>query len=270
MEQKPDVVKHFDDFAQDDRWSALYDEDKDPRLSYNFRMRRDRVEELSRPAAAPDAKVLDLGCGPGIMAPFYLGEGCDYHGSDISEQMIAAARERVRSDRASFSVGDVEAGLDFPDGHFDLVVALGLLEYLDRLDAGVAEIVRLTRPGGALIVSVPLRRCANNVTKTLLSPVITRLWSVVKRLRGQKIERHDIYHRRFTPKELARAFAAHGCTRTGDAFYNLLVCAYPLHRIVPGLSHRICQWAETRRQSWLRIFATGYILRCTRPLPRDA
>ncbi|MFP4058079.1 MAG: class I SAM-dependent methyltransferase [Candidatus Brocadiia bacterium] len=263
MEQKETVVDHFDRFAEGDRWSKLYDQDADPHGTYNFRVRRDRVEELSA-GVGEGHRVLDIGCGTAIMAPFYLERGCEYHGSDIAEQMVEQACRRVAHERASFSVGDVEAGLDFPDGHFDLVVGLGLLEYLGDVPAAAAEMVRLTRPGGSLIVSVPQSRCFNHVAKTLLSPLITNAWAAVKRLRGRATEPHGVYHRRFSAGELEGLFARQGCTKTGEAYYNLEVLFYPLHRLLPGLAYRVKQRAEGLRGTWMHVFATGYIIRCRR------
>jgi len=262
MEQKTKVIDHFDEFAADDRWSKLYDEERDPVGAYNFLRRQERVEELANGVAPAGARVLDIGCGTGILAPFFLDKGCEYHGSDIAEHMIEQARERVPSERAAFSVGDVEAGLDFPDGHFDVVTGLGLLEYLDRLDSALDEIVRVARPGGSIIVSVPQSRCFNHIATRLLSPVVTHAWAVVKRLRGIRTKSHDIYHRRFAPAELDRFFAARGCTKTGQAFYNLEVFFYPFKRLMPGLSVAVKRRVERYQDTWMHVFATGYILRC--------
>jgi ubiquinone/menaquinone biosynthesis C-methylase UbiE len=269
MEQKKKVVDHFDEFAEDDRWSKLYDEQKDPIVAYNFLRRQDRVEELCGDIAQPGATALDIGCGTGILAPFFVAKGCAYHGSDIAEQMIQQARERVPSDRATFSVGDVEGGLAFPDGRFDIVTGLGLLEYLDDLDAALDEIVRVTRPGGSIVVSVPQSRCLNHIATTLLSPIVTNVWAAVKRLRGMKSKRHDIYHRRFTPAELDRMFAERGCAKTGQAFYNLEVLFYPFQRLMPRLSYGVKSRVERYQDTWMRIFATGYILRCRKAVEEE-
>lgn len=262
MEQKKAVVEHFEKLAEGDRWSALYDEEEDPRRAYNFVVRRERVKELCADAARPGARVLDIGCGTAIMAPYFLAKDCEYHGCDISPQMIDTARARVSSDRASFSVGDIEAGLDFPDGHFDVVVGLGLLEYLDDPGPAAAEMARLTRPGGAIIVSTPCRRSINHMATRLLSPIISKLYRIAKWALRRKHEPHTVRHRRFTARELEALFRQHGCTKTGEAYYNLEVLFYPFYRLLPGLAWRIKRRAERCRDSWMHIFATGYILRC--------
>lgn len=262
MSQKEAVVAHFDRFAEGDQWSQLYDERKDPITAYNFVVRQERVEELSALCVGPGVRVLDVGCGTGISAPYYIAKGCTYRGLDISAAMIEQAREREPNERASFAVGDVEAGLPVADGSFDLVIALGLLEYLDALDRTAAELARAVRPGGSLIVSVPQRWCFNHVAKSLLSPLVTNAWAVVKRLRGKPLERHTVRHRRFTPGQVEQLFARQGCSKTGQAYYNLEVLFYPFHRMLPGLSYQVKRRVEHRQNTWMRVFATGYIIRC--------
>jgi ubiquinone/menaquinone biosynthesis C-methylase UbiE len=262
VSQKAAVVEHFDRFAADDRWSSLYDEIRDPLAAHSFLMRKRRVEELSEPLVGPGTRVLDVGCGTGISAPFYLEKGCAYHGVDIAEKMIEQCKAKVRCAEATFSVGDVEAGLPFPDGSFDLAIALGLLEYLDRLDAALDEMVRVTRPGGSLILTVPNRNCVNYFAARVLGPVVSRAWWLVKRLLRWPAERHEVRHRRFTASRLARQLAERGCEKTGQAYYNIEVFFYPLQRLLPKLAYAVKRRAERRHNGWLRLFATGYILRC--------
>lgn len=262
MSQKAAVVEHFDRFAADDRWSQLYDDIKDPRAAHSFLVRKQRVEELSEGLAGPGVRVLDVGCGTGISAPFYIEKGCAYRGVDIAEKMVGQARARVRSERATFAAGDVEAGLGFPDGHYDLLIALGLLEYLDRLDAALDEMVRVVRPGGSLILTVPNRNCVNYFATRCLGPVVSRAAWLVKRLMRRPFEPHGVYHRRVRAKQLEAWLAARGCVKTGQAYYNLEVLAYPLHRALPGLAHALKRRIERHHDTWMHVFATGYILRC--------
>ena len=292
MSQKAAVVEHFDRFAADDRWSSLYDEIRDPLAAHSFLMRKRRVEELSEPLVGPGSRVLDVGCGTGLSAPFYIEKGCYYQGVDIAEKMIEQARAKVcgrdlcvprpseasagrggpahrgTEGQAAFAIGDVEAGLAFPDGHFDLVIGLGLLEFLDRLDAALDEMVRLTRPGGSLVLTVPNRNCVNYFTTRALGPIVSSAWWLVKRLLRRPVEKHSVYHRRFTAARLAQWLAARGCAKTGQAYYNVEVLFYPLHRICPKLAYAIKRRVERRHGGPMRVFATGYIIRCRKG--RDA
>lgn len=262
MSQKTAVVKHFDRFAVDDRWSQLYDEMRDPVAAHSFRVRRHRVEELSEPLLAEGSRVLDIGCGTGISAPFYIAKGCVYHGVDIAPKMAEQARANVPSEKAAFSVGDLEAGLEFAPGRFDLLIALGLIEYLDRLEAALDEMVRVVRPGGSLIITVPNRNCVNYFATRCLGPVVSRAARLVKWLLRRPHEGHGVYHHRVRAAELARWMAERGCAKTGQAYYNLEVAFYPLHRALPRLAYAVKRRVERRHESWMHLFATGYILRC--------
>jgi SAM-dependent methyltransferase len=94
-------------------------------------------------------RVLEVGGGPGELAARIAIElGSAVVMVDISPRMVELARERgVDAD-----VGDAGA-LPFDDGAFDCVVAAWMLFHLHDLDAGVAELARVLRPGGRLIAA---------------------------------------------------------------------------------------------------------------------
>jgi 2-polyprenyl-6-hydroxyphenyl methylase/3-demethylubiquinone-9 3-methyltransferase len=95
---------------------------------------------------------LDLGCGDGQTSGLWLRDhGCDYVGVDISENAVQAARslglESARIDDA--------ASLPFPDASFDAAACIEVLEHLFEPQLAVSEVLRILRPGGVLIVTVP-------------------------------------------------------------------------------------------------------------------
>ena len=106
------------------------------------------VERYMRPNA--EDRVLDCGCGPGDLLDSL--PSVEYVGIDIDEEYIAAARHR-HGDRATFRLGPVGEGTIHEEGHFDLVVAGGLLHHLD--DDQASEFLRLARrclkPTGRLV-----------------------------------------------------------------------------------------------------------------------
>ena len=177
MRTKADVLRHFDDFAIGDRWSKLYDRDGDAVANYSFIVRRRRASELLESILSAGDRVLDVGCGPGVMTPFVLKQGADYCGLDLSEQMIEQAARRFGGESANggsvrFAVGDVES-IAYPDAHFDAAMALGVLEYLADPASAASELVRTTRPGGTILASVPISWCPDEVASRLFSPVVT-------------------------------------------------------------------------------------------------
>ncbi|MGH3649006.1 MAG: class I SAM-dependent methyltransferase [Micromonosporaceae bacterium] len=107
-------------------------------------------------AGIPDgARVLDVGTGPGRV-PLAIAEqapGLRVEGIDLSEEMIEYARRLATdagvSDRVGFAVADV-AELSYPDDSFDLVVStLSQHHWADR-EAGVGELLRVTKPTGQI------------------------------------------------------------------------------------------------------------------------
>ena len=262
MQDRNDVIQYFDTYAESGKWSRLYDH-TDPVTNYSFIVRRQRVEELLAPLVQSTTAVLDIGCGSGIMAPFFAQRGARYYGVDISKPMISQATAQLARfpqwhDRVSFATDDVEH-LRFPDRHFDLTIALGLLEYRPDPAAALREALRVTRTGGAILVTVPNRACLNSVAETCLSPLITTTYHLAKRLLRRPVPRGSVSNRRFRPGQLDCLLQTHGVEILDRVFYNLEVAAYPLRRLFPRLSLTLKSPLEKYHRSALRIFATGYI-----------
>jgi len=118
------------------------------KLAGAHRLRVEHVKRYIRPKAGD--RVLDCGCGPGDFLE-YLPD-VDYVGVDISEDYIESARGRF-GDRATFRVGSVGHETMSEEGHYDLVLANGLLHHLDDHQAGLFLRVarRCLKPSGRLV-----------------------------------------------------------------------------------------------------------------------
>ncbi len=266
MRTKAEVLRHFDDLAAGGRWAGLYDRAGDAVTNYSFIVRRRRVQELLEPIVRPDMRVLDVGCGTGVMAPFVLTKGAHYHGLDLSESMIAQAAERCGPNDAEapaeptavFSVGDVE-DLPYADEHFDVVMALGLFEYLDDVDSAADSLLRVTKPGGTVVVSVPSATCADALACRVFSPFVTTAARALRQVLGTGNRPDNFSHRKSRPGKLDRLFASRGAEKSGQSFYNLEMAFYPLRRLLPGPSLWLKERAEPHHEGPLRLFATAYI-----------
>ncbi|WP_433218687.1 methyltransferase domain-containing protein [Dactylosporangium sp. CS-047395] len=111
-----------------------------------------RVREVAIAALhlAPGQRILDAGAGTGEVARLLATRLCDSGAIvalDASEAAIAVARERDEGSCVQYICGDVTA-MDFPDGWFDAVRCERVLLHLGDPDAAVAELARVTRPGG--------------------------------------------------------------------------------------------------------------------------
>jgi 2-polyprenyl-6-hydroxyphenyl methylase / 3-demethylubiquinone-9 3-methyltransferase len=99
------------------------------------------------PAETTSARLLDVACGGGLLAPHLTGRGFTHIGIDLSESALTQADAHgvigVR--------GDVTR-LPFRDGAFDVVVAGEILEHVTDLPAVLAEVCRVLRVGGTLVI----------------------------------------------------------------------------------------------------------------------
>ena len=98
-------------------------------------------------------RVLEVGCGDGALAVELARRDADMTAIDVSERMIAAAKERAADARVKLSlhVGPAEA-LPFEAGQFDLVVAQTILCFVRDGSPAFGEIARVLRPGGKLVI----------------------------------------------------------------------------------------------------------------------
>jgi SAM-dependent methyltransferase len=97
-------------------------------------------------------RVLDAGCGPGFYAEALLAGGAEVAGFDASRAMVDLARERAGA-RASIDRAELEGPLPYDAESFDRVVCALAIHYSADRGATFAELYRVLRPGGALVVS---------------------------------------------------------------------------------------------------------------------
>ncbi|WP_308346716.1 bifunctional 2-polyprenyl-6-hydroxyphenol methylase/3-demethylubiquinol 3-O-methyltransferase UbiG [Streptomyces sp. ISL-66] len=121
------------------------------------------------PAAGREqARLLDVGCGGGLFGPHLAGKGYRLFGVDLSAKSLREAR------RHGFDVvlrADI-ARLPFTDGSFDVVTAGQCLEHVPDPYGVVAELCRVLRPGGTLVVdTIADTRLARLVAITLAENV---------------------------------------------------------------------------------------------------
>lgn len=97
--------------------------------------------------------VLDVACGTGYGSEILVEAGAKVTAVDISENALAAASSRL-GERATVLAGDIR-DLPLSDESFDLVICWETIEHIDQGDRALAEIKRVLRPEGILLVSSP-------------------------------------------------------------------------------------------------------------------
>lgn len=137
----PDQANDYDGFAR------AYAADNENNIQNAY---YERPAMLSLAGQVSGRRILDAGCGAGPLSAALRERGGKVTGIDSSAGMLALARQRLGAE-ADLRVGDLSEPLPFADGAFDDVVASLVLQ-----DWGptLAEMRRVLRPGGRLLVSV--------------------------------------------------------------------------------------------------------------------
>jgi SAM-dependent methyltransferase len=110
---------------------------------------------VAGPGRPEGQRVLDIGCGTGVVSAELLRRGCRVTSQDLSERMAAMCRQYLERNHLAGSVrqGGVE---DIPEtAAFDVVVALDVIEHIEDDRAALRTIRRAVTPNGRLVLSVP-------------------------------------------------------------------------------------------------------------------
>lgn len=264
-EQKGRVKTAFD--LQASFWQAGYATVRSFR-QYNFLIRRQYVLELLLVDARP-GRYLDIGCASGDYLPALLERSYEVWGIDIAPAMVAKARERFgTSELLHLSVGDIEH-LDSPDGFFDGVICAGVVEYLSEDRKALAEIWRVLKPGGVVVLTVP-----NGLSPFMMLDRIIHWFlrsagallsalGIFERILGRPRRNRSFTHRRYVPSRWNTQLARMGF-RIADVSYSSFG-SFALSRWVPW-AVAFSRWYERfRRNPWLGVLGLTYTVKVVKP-----
>lgn len=119
------------------------------------------VREVVKNISLEHAEVADLGCGSGMilcdvlaLKPRWRGQGLDISEAAVNYARRLAQHKRI-TDRAEFRVGDI-ARLPFANASLDLIIASEVVEHMPEPEQVISEIARVLRPGGQMVLTMPL------------------------------------------------------------------------------------------------------------------
>jgi 2-polyprenyl-3-methyl-5-hydroxy-6-metoxy-1,4-benzoquinol methylase len=153
--------EHQPDYREERRMStetvnpnkALWEKGDFTRIAQSM---RDSGEALVRDiGVTPGLRVLDVGCGDGTTAVPTAQLGADVLGVDIASNLVQAGKARAKQlglDNLGFQEGDASDLKDLGDEQFDLVVSIFGAMFAPRPFDVAKELVRVTRPGGRIVM----------------------------------------------------------------------------------------------------------------------
>jgi SAM-dependent methyltransferase len=149
------IDRYFDEQAP--YWRDVYSEEGLQGLIYRQRMAVALawIDDIGPPSGAA---VLEVGSGAGLLSVQLAERGFEVTSTDASSEMVELTSRHVerRGLSVQVRVADVHQ-LSLPSAGFDLVVALGVLPWLHDPPRAVAEMARVLRPGGLLVLSADNR-----------------------------------------------------------------------------------------------------------------
>jgi 2-polyprenyl-6-hydroxyphenyl methylase / 3-demethylubiquinone-9 3-methyltransferase len=163
-----------------------------------------RARFVEERATLRGARVLDVGCGGGLLCEALLHAGAQVTGIDLADGMIEVAKLHAaeQSLRIDYRVADAETLAATETGAFDIVTCMEMLEHVPAPDATVATLARLVRPGGSVFIST-----INRNLKSFLLAIVGAEYVMNLIPRGT----HE-YERLIRPAELAAWGRASGLT----------------------------------------------------------
>ncbi|HKU46512.1 MAG TPA: bifunctional 2-polyprenyl-6-hydroxyphenol methylase/3-demethylubiquinol 3-O-methyltransferase UbiG [Burkholderiales bacterium] len=177
-----------------------------------------RLEWIAEHASLEGARVLDVGCGGGILAEAMAKRGAKVTGIDLSEKALRVAELHLHESK--LDIRYEMASVDDFTGEFDVITCMELLEHVPEPAGMVAACARLVRPGGKVFFST-----INRNPKSYLFAVVGAEYVLGLLPKGT----HD-YARFIKPSELARWTRAAGL-RTDELIgmtYNPITRRYRL------------------------------------------
>lgn len=203
---RPEIRFH-DEISSE--WETLHQ-------SRTFKARTAAMFDLLGNADLAGQRWLDAGCGTGTLSRLLATRGCDVTGVDASSEMIAAARGRpadgLPAERLAFRQIPTIANLPFADRSFDGVLCASVLEYVPDVAQCLAQIHRVLRPGGLLLVSIPNRG-------SLLRRGYKLAHSASSRVSSRPLFRYLAFSRFDTTPAIMRGLLRqHGLTMLGASF----------------------------------------------------
>lgn len=144
----PSEIAKFD--ASADRW---WDPDSEFKPLHDINPLRCNYIEDIQPVAG--LKLLDVGCGGGILSEGLALRGAEVTGIDLAEQALSVAKLHALESQVTvnYQLTSVEDFAEQHAGEFDVITCMEMLEHVPEPESVVAACARLLKPGGQLFLS---------------------------------------------------------------------------------------------------------------------
>jgi 2-polyprenyl-6-hydroxyphenyl methylase / 3-demethylubiquinone-9 3-methyltransferase len=186
-------------------------------------------------------RVLDVGCGGGILSEEFARAGCTVSGIDQSAASLTTAKNHAKREKLEidYRVGAAEE-LPCPSASFDVVVCCDMLEHVEDVNKVVAEAARVLRPGGLYLFDT-INRTAQSYIETILFAQELPFMRIF--LPGT----HD-WHQFIRPDEMTKYLEKHGLQPGELTGLQPGISSQAVSREITRLKHGEINYAELGRR----------------------
>jgi SAM-dependent methyltransferase len=212
--QRKEIEQRFD--RESPSWRDIYR--RSGRNPFAYRDKQYRKRYVLEMFGRGTGTALDLGCGAGEFLGDLRQAGFSAVGADFSAEMVRLAAQAARG---AHSVVRADAsGTPFRRASFAGLIAVGLLEYLPEDESALAEIRRVMKPGGRVVVTLRNERCLER-----------RLWDLYIR-RGWKQRPAIGFYREHDPDAFERLASRIGFTGFRRRYCHFYPLPWPVSKVL--------------------------------------
>ena len=127
-------------------WASQYDTNQNKTRDLEAKSLREMLHAIRID------RCLEIGCGTGKNTQWLIENAAHITAVDLSEEMLAKAKEKVKTDRVTFRQADITTEWVFAEGQYNLVVFSLILEHIEHLDPIFEKASRVLQTGGYLYI----------------------------------------------------------------------------------------------------------------------
>jgi ubiquinone/menaquinone biosynthesis C-methylase UbiE len=215
-------------------------------------------------ALPTEARVLEVGCGAGLTTVALAARGYAVEAVDVVRDMLLTTRARAARVAVAHRIRVIQASADrlpYADNQFSMVLAIGVLPWLASIRTAMVEFIRVTRPGGSIIVNIDNKWRLHELLDPRLHPVHFPVRRYLRKVLGLPVKVPPT--QRCTPRQFDRLIGELRCTKIDTKMLGFGPFSLFGRTLFPeSLNIRLngfLQSCANRRHSIIRSTAAQYI-----------
>lgn len=244
------VLEYFDKQANDGLWDDLYNPSNYLSHSFIHRYRK----SISLISIIKGKKILDLGCGTGVLIPYILENKLKYYGIDNSNDMLNFIKKKYSKNFDNIKL--IYENFDNYDhkDNIDVYFGIGFIEYFEQPFKRIDTLIDNLNDDGQIILSFP--------NKISLDNLMLKLFFIPKKIIKLifNISTNQPPRTMFTFGEVNRYVKSKNNIKLKYKFYNTNIFVYPFTKFFPKFANYMGNFFEDSFLNKFSFFSSGFIV----------